>query len=763
MVGRTEGEAAESAARIGVIASKLVPHRRPSGSVRRPHLLATLDRGRDRMLTLLSAPAGFGKTTVLTEWVDTAASGVTYAWVSLDAADAEPVRLWTHIVAALARSGAPVGERSRAALRAGPGQIIESVLPELFAELSDGVGPLVLILDDYHLVENAAVDEQVKFFLAYRPPRVQLVVSTRSDPSLGIARLRASGELVELRADSLRFDLEELTEFFEGVGVTGLTQPELLKLSERTHGWPAPLRLAALLIPETGRASFIDSFTGESRTVLDYLTADVLDLLKPETQEFLLQISVLRRMNGALCDAVVDGTGSGERLAALVRANLFVSLDADGEWYHLHQLFAEALHLELTRRRPDLVPQLHVRAATWLAASGDLATATEHAVASRDVTLASALIAGQVQTMVATGRTALARRWLAALNWSDAVRDPDLAFVRAIAAALESRYDDALAFLEIARTGSADQQDMAGLPLGFRVDFLEGLTAVNQVTRAHEAAERAVAGAPSSVWEGVALAALGQSELLLGRPVDAVETLRRSISQIPDTNPVLLAIAVGNLGLAEARVSDGRSIAAPMLDPLLTVISSVGAEHTVVAALLHLANGEHHRLAGELREADAYFSTAIYLLSDTQAGTWLTLAHLLRAQVQRALGDVPTAVANIDAADALLSRIPDPGNLRAMSADLRGLLQAPTRVTSDYGEQLTERELAVLRLAATGLEQRQIAEQLFISYNTVKSHLKTSYRKLGVSSRAAAVERLAVLESDVTRVNVPTNDPPTET
>jgi LuxR family maltose regulon positive regulatory protein len=738
---------AEPEAQGGVIASKLVPHRRPSGSVSRPHLLELLDGGQEQTLTLLSAPAGFGKTTVLTEWIDAGRSGTSFAWVSLDAADAEPVRLWTHVIAALARSGADAGARSLAALRSSPGQVLESVLPALFEELSAGDTPLVLILDDYHLAENPAVDEQVMFFLTYRPARVQLVISTRSDPSLGVARLRASGDLVELRAESLRFDLAELANFFEGVGVTGLTEADLLKLSERTNGWPAPLRLASLLIPENGRDHFIDTFTGESRTVVDYLTADVLDLLKPEIRDFLLQVSVLKRMNGPLCDAVIGASGSGERLAALERANLFVAIDADGAWYHQHQLFADALHLELTRTRPDLVPVLHARAAAWLASNGEVETATEHAIASGDVTLASPLVAGQVQAMVSTGRTGLTRRWLAELSWPEALRDPELAFVRAVAASLESRYDDAVTLLEVARTGPPDQRDAAGLPLGFRVDFLESIAGVNQVSRAHEAAQRAVATAPSSVWEGVALAAVGQAEYLQGHSVEATQTLRRAVSKIPDANPVLLAVAVGSLGLAEADLPEDSSHAAPLLEPVLRMLSSIGAEHTAVAAVLHLACGERERRSGDLRAADTFFSTAIYLLKDTQAGAWLALAHLLRAQVQRALGDPVAAAAGVDVADGILHRVPDPGNLRERSARLTELAKSPARVTSEYGEELTERELAVLHLAATGLEQRQIAEQLYISYNTVKSHLKTSYRKLGVSSRAAAVERLAALES----------------
>jgi len=368
---------------LGVVAAKLVPHRLPPGSISRPHLLELLGTGRDRGLTLVSAPAGFGKTSVLTEWIGTAASTRTrFSWVSLDANDAEPVRLWRHVIASLKRAEPGVGHRSMAALKANPDAIARSVLPVLFQELNAGTSPIVLILDDYHRAENPSVDEQLEEFLRYRPARVQLVLATRSDPAIGVARLRASGELVELRAESLRFDVTELSRFFSVVGVKGLSEKDERRLAEQTGGWPAPLRLAALLMPQQDRSSFIDSFTGATRQVVDYLTRDVLDLLPAGTRDFLLRVSILRRMNGALCDAVLGASGSGDLLAELERANLFVSADADGQWYEQHQLFAGALRLELVRTRPDQVPILHSRAAAWFASAGDLEEATEHAIAA---------------------------------------------------------------------------------------------------------------------------------------------------------------------------------------------------------------------------------------------------------------------------------------------------------------------------------------------------------------------------------------------
>ena len=730
---------------VGVIAAKLAPHRLPRGSVSRPGLLDQLRAGHDRVLTLVSAPAGFGKTTLLTEWA-TSDSGRSFAWVTLDASDAEPVRLWTHVIASLSAVEPEVGVRSLPSLRAHPDSIADAVLPVLYDELVLG-DATVLVLDDYHLAENTVIDRQVEAFQHYRPDNVQLVIATRSDPALGVARLRASGELVEVRAASLAFDESELRQFFAGMGITGLTPHEVHRLAERTGGWPAPVRLAALLLPDADRDSFIDSFTGGSREVVDYLTRDVLDVLEPATRDFLLQVCILSRLNGSLCDAVVGTTGSGALLADLERSNVFVSVDSAGEWYSEHQLFADALRLELTRTRPALVPVLHARAAAWFEDAGDLETATEHAIAARDVPTASRLVAAQVQPMAATGRLAIVRRWLSALSWPEAESDPELAYVRALAATIDNRVDEAVALLELVRTGPPGQLDAAGLPLGFRADYVEGVVGVNEVARAEAAARRAVQTAPSAVWEGFALAGLGQSLYLQGRTDEAVQVLRRAVGQIPDANPLMLALAVGNLALAESALAVP-SRADAMLDQVAGLMSTIGSERTPAGAIVEMGCAERDRRRGDLRSASRRLEHAIAILASRPRSAWLANAYLLLATVHRALGSSADAVAALDHADAVLDRLADPGDLRRRSARLRALVVAPVRHASEFGEVLSERETAVLRLASAGLAQRQIADQLFISYNTVKSHLKTSYRKLGVTSRQDAIARFALLELD---------------
>jgi len=727
----------------GLIRGKLSPGRLPSGVVSRPALLERLNEGHRCALTLVSAPAGFGKTTVVTAWASELAA---VAWVSLDRRDTDPARFWTHVIAALAATEPRAGTTSLAAVKAHPEEIETYALPKLLEELLRDGPRLAVVLDDYHLAETEQINATVEAFMRYRPARIQLVISTRSDPALGVARLRASGELVELRAGDLRFDDRELAAFLDGMGVEGLSEEEQRSLAERTGGWPAPLRLLALLIPGRDRASYLESLTRVNRPVVDYLATDVLDLLQPEVREFVLRASVLGRMNAALCDAVVGTPGSGEILADLERSNLFMSVDDSGEWYQLHHLFAEALRLELARTHPSLVPGLQLRAAEWFEEAGDLEMATAHAIASRDLDVATRLVALQASQLASGGRWATVRGWLSELSWPEALADPELAFIRATGASFAHELDLADQWLDVAGTGPPDFVGSMGLPLGYRTDFLRAIVGINDVDRAEAAALRAIESAPAPHWEGVALAGLGQAQYLRGAYSQARDTLLRAVGLIPDANPNLLTLAVGNLGLAEY-AEGSTSHAASMLDDGLAVIRSIGQERTPSGGILHLACGERARAGGDPRGALTWFESAVEVFGQGTRSAWLANAHLLQAGAFRALGDDTEEIRCLELADAIIDRLPNAGALRARSAQLHGGLLTTARHSTEFGEELSSREVVVLQLAADGLTQREIADQLFISYNTVKTHLKATYRKLGATSRDEALTRLAELEA----------------
>ena len=306
--------------------------------------------------------------------------------------------------------------------------------------------------------------------------------------------------------------------------------------------------------------------------------------------------------------------------------------------------------------------------------------------------------------------------------------------------------EEAADWLDVARTGDLDALDAEGLRLGFRVDLLDGLLGVNDVGRAQEAAQRAVVGAPNPCWHGIALACLGQAQYLAGQGDEAAVSLRVAVGEISDAHPVMLALAVATLGLAEASTG-AEHHADALLDRLTDVLRAVGLDRSVPAAVLLLARGERSRRLGDPQGALGELRCAIDILADVPRSAWLAEAFLLLAATERLVGHGSGALEAVDRAQEVLDRLPDPGALVARAASLRAVLAVPARHATQFGEELSERELVVLRLAADGLQQREIADQLFISYNTVKTHLKAAYRKLGVTSREAAIERLHQLDA----------------
>ncbi|MFW3169336.1 LuxR C-terminal-related transcriptional regulator [Geodermatophilus sp. CPCC 206100] len=374
-----------------LLTTKLHVPRRRRGVVPRPRLSRVLDRGGEGALTLVSAPAGFGKTTLLTEWLAT--DGRAAAWVGLDSRDNDPVVFWTYLVEALRTAVPDVGATARALLQASHPSMDE-VLPALVNDLDAVPDDVTLVLDDYHVVEAHAVHDGLVFLLDHLPPRIHLVIATRADPPLPLARLRARGELVEVRAAALRFTAEEAAAYLgEAMGLA-LTAQDVATLENRTEGWIAALQLAALSMQ--GRddvAAFIAGFAGDDRYIVDYLAEEVLQRQPDDVRDFLLQTSVLTRLTGSLCDDVVDRDGGTAMLEALERANLFVvPLDDRRHWYRYHHLFADVLHARLLAERPDRVLELHRRASGWHARHGEPSEAIRHALAGGDAERAADLV-----------------------------------------------------------------------------------------------------------------------------------------------------------------------------------------------------------------------------------------------------------------------------------------------------------------------------------------------------------------------------------
>src|SRR3712207_4402043 len=353
-----------------ILATKLyLPPPQPR-VVLRPRLTEHLDEGLHRRLTLISAPAGFGKTTLLSEWL--AGCGRPAAWLSLDEGDNDPTRFLSYLVATLQTIAADIGEGMLAALQSPQPPPTESTLTTLLNETAIVEDDFVVVLDDYHVVDARAVDDALAFVLEHLPPRMHLIISTREDPQLPLARLRARGQLSELRAADLRFTPSEAAEFLEGVMGLDLSAEDIAALEDRTEGWIAGLQLAALSM--RGRedvAGFIRAFAGDNRYVVDYLVEEVLQRQPERVRSFLLQTSILERLSGPLCDAVTDQEEGNALLEALERGNLFVvPLDDRRHWFRYHHLFADVLRARLMEEQPDRAPTLHQRASEWYERNG---------------------------------------------------------------------------------------------------------------------------------------------------------------------------------------------------------------------------------------------------------------------------------------------------------------------------------------------------------------------------------------------------------
>jgi LuxR family maltose regulon positive regulatory protein len=397
-----------------LVATKLFVPTLRAGSIRRPRLSDRLERGGPTRLVLVSAPAGFGKSTLLAEWLAAPPAG-RVAFLALDRTDDDPVAFWSHLATALRDSsgaGAAVAEGARAGMPPD-----EAALAALLNELGALPHPVEIVLDDYHLVDRAEIHRGVAFLLERLPPNARLLIATRVDPPLPLARLRAQGELVEVRSADLRFTAGEASAYLNGTMGLGLSPANLTALGDRTEGWIAALQLAALSLD--GRddvAGFIAGFTGNDRYVFDYLVEEVLQRQRPEVRSFLLRTSILERIGGPLCDAVLGSGGSAAMLAALHRQNLFlVPLDDRRQWYRYHHLFAEVLQAHLADEAPGDLPALHGRASAWLAAAGELAPAIRHALAGGDFERAAGMIAGAIPELRRARREVVIRDWLRAL------------------------------------------------------------------------------------------------------------------------------------------------------------------------------------------------------------------------------------------------------------------------------------------------------------------------------------------------------------
>jgi LuxR family transcriptional regulator, maltose regulon positive regulatory protein len=428
-----------------VLATKLHMPSPPPGLVLRPRLVEALGRGRAPALILVSAPAGFGKTALLADWIRR--EGRSAAWLSLDRGDNDPARFWRHAVAALDRASPGIGERVGPLLRGTAPHSFEGLVTAMINELvgQSGEDELLLVLDDYHLIDSPPVHTSLGFLLEHRPPGLHLVLATRADPPLPLARLRARGQLTELRAADLRFTTEEAATLLHETAGAGLSPEAVAALTRRTEGWAAGLHLAALAL--RGRrdaAGFVTAFSGSHRYVLDYLAGEVLEHQPEQVREFLLETSVLDRLSGELCDAVTGRTDSQAMLAAIEQAGLFlVPLDEVRGWWRYHHLFADLLRARLRQERPGKLPTLHRAAAAWCEAHGLVDEAIRHALGAGDAAWAARLMEEHYDALFRRAEGATVDRWVEELPEQLLRSRPRLRLAQAVWALMRGQVDRA--------------------------------------------------------------------------------------------------------------------------------------------------------------------------------------------------------------------------------------------------------------------------------------------------------------------------------
>jgi LuxR family maltose regulon positive regulatory protein len=572
--------------KTSILTTKLNLPSPPTHLVTRPRLIERLNEGLQRKLTLISAPAGFGKTTLAGEWVDSLQSSVPpgsqlitkVTWLSLDESDDDSTRFLAYLIAALQTIEPNMGKGVLRALQSPQTPPTEAILTSLINELAAYPHRITVVLDDYHLIDAQEIHQALGFLLDHLPRSMHLVIATREDPHLPLARLRASNQLTELRAVDLRFTSSEAAEFLNQIMRLELSAEDIDALESRTEGWVVGLQLAAISMQGRGETTDpIRSFTGSHRFVLDYLMEEVLDQQPEDIRAFLLQTAILDRFDSALCNALTGQDNSQAILEMLERANLFiVPLDNQRRWYRYHHLFADLLRQRLRHRLADSVPTLHLRASTWYEQNGLVDQAIDHALRAGDPARAAQMIEEDIDAMWGRGEHGRLQRWLSRLPEEVLATTPNINVFQARYLCSSGQLDAAertLQLIERALEANADPgrqrelQDQNSLTDGDRLQ-LHGRVAATRallcsyrgdvpgiIQQGHRALEYLPSG--DLAWRGATALTLGSAHGFKGDMAAAYDALLealRACEAAGDIYPIMLA----NLQLAITLREQGR-------------------------------------------------------------------------------------------------------------------------------------------------------------------------------------------------------------
>lgn len=715
-------------------ATKLRPPLPPTRFVDRVRLDDVLERADSEAVpvVLVSAPAGSGKSTLVAAWAAQHQHPV--AWLQLDESDADPARFWVSVVAALARVDPRLGEQIEpvASGSLGSGRM---VVPALVNAIAARPQRLVVVLDDYHLIDNTDVHQAVEQLIERCPPQLTLVLISRVDPPFRLGRLRVRGRLAEIRAADLRFAPKEAAALL-GTAATRLDDERLGELCERTEGWAAGLVLAGLSLErtdDTGR--FIDTFRGDDHLVAGYLTDELLAVLDDSERRRLVEAAVLHRLCGPLLDAATGSTDGGQWLAELATRNqLLIRLDTVGEWYRFHHLFRDLLLLEARRSIPDRLPELHRRAAAWFETAGHPAAAVDHLLAAGDREQAMFLMRYVGPDLLGTGRLRTLRNLLAQLAAGGPL-DALCLILSGWDHYLTARYETAQQLLDQAMAIMPDDLDpMRAMPLRINLalgtgDVGRALLGAREVIEAGDVEAR-----PSELTTAVGAAFTWAGLVDEARAALAIAFDRTLVEQRVTAHAmVLVASAVGEFYDGD----ESAALAAATRALEFADTSGLGEYHGIAPAMAVRAAVQAD---GAAAVADAERAVVLARRATTMLGLVFSLVVAGDVLLRQGAAHGDELLAD---ARELIARCPDPGINRALldrALARHRLAGARIARSAELVEQLSERELAVLRYLPSTLSLPEIARELYVSPNTVKTQAGAIYRKLGVGSRAAAVQ-----------------------
>jgi LuxR family transcriptional regulator, maltose regulon positive regulatory protein len=786
-----------------ILTTKLHRPRPDTAWLVRSRLFDQLDAGTRHRITLVSAPAGYGKTTLLAAWVDLSKQPA--AWLSLDAADRDPARFATYLTLALQTLAPDLGSGVLRSLQSGQAPPLAALLTTLINELAAASARGVIVLDDYHLIDSADIDSALALFVEHLPPHVRVILATREDPDLPLARWRVRGQLNEIRIDDLRFSAEESGAFLDTRVAARLTDDDVRGLQQRTEGWAAGLQLASLSLQGAqDTAGFVRSFTGSHRFVLDYLVEEVLNKQPADVQHFLLRTSVLQRMCGPLCDAVVGGTNGAHMLEHLERANLFViPLDSERRWFRYHHLFAELLQQRLASSAPADSPLL--RASAWCESQGLDLEAFEYAVAAKATEHALRLAQSHGMPLHFRGGLGPVLRWLEGLPQAVAERLPELYLMHASALLFAGRLERIPELVDKCEAVFSQRaQDPITRDLLGRAASIRATLAVSQ----HDAdtidtqARRALAlinpsNLPvrsSLIWN------LGYAHQLKGARTLAYAAYREALGMAEELRHGMV-ITLSELGLAVMHEDDEEFDIA--IRTYRHVIALCGEPAQPVACQAHLglariafAQADFETAEREARRAETLARQLPMTDRAAAAIVWqariaLACGYCKSAREQTARADrerapdfaraLPAfasdyALLSLESGDATAAaRLAEHHQLHLVSAQAALALNQPDTAEQALDQfdrlprqdismadrrwaehlreaiaktaaetavdPLSERELEVLRLVAAGLSNQDIATQLHLALSSVKGHNLRIFAKLQVRSRTEAIAR----------------------